>query len=423
MPFQVVRDGPPRERASAVGGWVLEAIGAVLVIGGDIVMMPAVVLALVLLIEWILWLGNVDMLPASVEDTVRFGCLVSFVVAAIAVTVGNALTQRRRRLVLFLRRFGHTEATHALTMAAARIGGHWRLVTLDDARIAAIGAPSGVRGFVGAVDRTKAGLGKVTPVATKVWQAVMSGLAAAAAIAAGFALFSEKTWPARADRVESLVDFTHPPHDVAGSLFQIFAYVMLAGLLLAAIAFALVIVGWTSVLPFVAVYGQVEDSVHDAERHKVIAVADEPALGRAMGRVKVQGKRVLSARLTVLKVETPVWRQTVHGMASISAVPLIDVSDPTENILWEIQELLRQFGRRCVFVGQLHRLEALRVRAPLGSVVSRVQTLLDGHRVLAYTGDGSDSRRFATALRNTLEFHVDQPLPGPVPGVPTVRRR
>jgi hypothetical protein len=44
-----------------------------------------------------------------------------------------------RRSVLFLRRFGHTEATSVVTVAAATIGGSCRLVTLDDRTIAPIG--------------------------------------------------------------------------------------------------------------------------------------------------------------------------------------------------------------------------------------------------------------------------------------------
>ncbi|MEW8102774.1 MAG: hypothetical protein AB2785_13535, partial [Candidatus Thiodiazotropha endolucinida] len=46
------------------------------------------------------------------------------------------LIRGRRRLVLFLRRFGYDEATEALSFAAAStMGQRWRLVTLDDTTV------------------------------------------------------------------------------------------------------------------------------------------------------------------------------------------------------------------------------------------------------------------------------------------------
>jgi hypothetical protein len=59
--------------------------------------------------------------------------------AVLGLALGVRLVRGRRRLVLFLRRFGHTAATHAATVAAASIGSRWRLVTLDDAQIVPVG--------------------------------------------------------------------------------------------------------------------------------------------------------------------------------------------------------------------------------------------------------------------------------------------
>jgi hypothetical protein len=35
----------------------------------------------------------------------------------------------------------------------------------------------------------------------------------------------------------------------------------------------------------------------------------------------------------------------------VSDACLIDVSEPTENLLWEIEELTKRFGARCVIIG------------------------------------------------------------------------
>ncbi|MEW8534203.1 MAG: hypothetical protein AB2569_00875 [Candidatus Thiodiazotropha endolucinida] len=65
--------------------------------------------------------------------------LIATVIAVVGLTLGLRLIRGCRRLVLFLRRFGHDEATEALSFAAASaMGQRWRLVTLDDNEIAPI---------------------------------------------------------------------------------------------------------------------------------------------------------------------------------------------------------------------------------------------------------------------------------------------
>ena len=108
----------------------------------------------------------------------------------------------------------------------------------------------------------------------------------------------------------------------------------------------------------------------------------------------------------VLRVASSVWQQTVSRMASVASVPLIDVSEPTENVLWEIDALTARFGSRCVVIGHHDRVS--RLAAPpgsgpsAGSLDERLARLLDGREVLAYTTDRRGMRRFARALRGTL---------------------
>ena len=46
-------------------------------------------------------------------------------------------------------------------------------------------------------------------------------------------------------------------------------------------------------------------------------------------------------------------------MASLSSLPLIDISEPTENVLWELEELTRRFGDKCVIIGHYEQVAAL----------------------------------------------------------------
>ncbi len=41
-----------------------------------------------------------------------------------------------------------------------------------------------------------------------------------------------------------------------------------------------------------------------------------------------------------------------HGLCSGLLYVLIDLSDVSENVLWEIEEMTRGFGQKCVFVGR-----------------------------------------------------------------------
>lgn len=78
---------------------------------------------------------------------------VAVVVALVALPVGLVLLRGRRRVVLFLRRFGHQDATAVVTFAVARtIGSSWRLVTLDDAAIAPVGVAAWPRGLALSAD-------------------------------------------------------------------------------------------------------------------------------------------------------------------------------------------------------------------------------------------------------------------------------
>jgi hypothetical protein len=76
----------------------------------------------------------------------------------VTLRIGLAFVRGRRRTELFLRRFGHVEATEAVTFAASRVGRSWRLVTLDDDRIAPVGAGPASTAF--APDRRGAGCGR-----------------------------------------------------------------------------------------------------------------------------------------------------------------------------------------------------------------------------------------------------------------------
>jgi hypothetical protein len=90
----------------------------------------------------------------------------------------------------------------------------------------------------------------------------------------------------------------------------------------------------------------------------------------------------------------------------VSSLTLIDVSEPNENLLWELEELTRRFGPKCVLIGQHERVTQLTAlshdRSMPPSVGQRIANLLEGREVLAYTTDPRGLKRFARALRGLL---------------------
>lgn len=93
----------------------------------------------------------------------------------------------------------------------------------------------------------------------------------------------------------------------------------------------------------------------------------------------------------------------------MASAVLLDVSELSENLLWEISQLDAKFGERCIVVGHADRVRAL-TGAPTdpATLEARTAQLLDGTTVLAYTTDRAGMRRFARALRNRLEDGRDQ---------------
>jgi hypothetical protein len=84
-------------------------------------------------------------------------------------------------------------------------------------------------------------------------------------------------------------------------------------------------------------------------------------------------------------------------------VTLIDISEPTENVLWELEELIARHDGKYVFIGHYTRALALASSDPgLTSVERRLAALLAGQEVLAYTTDRQGLKRFARALRDKL---------------------
>lgn len=294
--------------------------------------------------------------------------------ALIGLPLGVRLLRGKRRIVLFLRRFGFADATKALSYAAnAVIGRSARLVTLDDAQVKAVGGP--------AAPRRLAGLVIVTLIA----------------VGGGFGWW---LWAKGFDLLYNHMTVTSS----TGTSDLAKAFVLPIVLAVAAVIILLIVsVLATSFVVFASLFSAATYGfARRAERAKRLEINSARDVQRRSRLIAKRGSRIFAPRLLVVTVANAAWQQAVSALARNSAAVIIDISIPSENLRWEIRTLLPLMGRRCVLVG---RLDLLTRQDPAGKavVISPMASDIDGYEVLAYRADGPGIRRFSRALRATIE--------------------
>jgi len=332
------------------------------------------------------------------------GTVVTYLVLVVALLVvpwfvGLRLVRGSRRLVLFLRRFGYTDATDVLTFAAlTTMGRSWRLVTLDDAAVAPVGISRGMVKFAAVDEVSRIWVGRARK---------RIGLVARVALGAGLvgmAVVAGHTRHRHHSELKMVKASVAPPGthvDDAGT-FRIFLIV--AGVaVIAVIALAVVAL---ILRPVFRPVHRFSATLRRAEQAKVTRVVSQQDVLKVAGAVRDQARRVFSPRLMVLSVDSAVWQKTVKTVANLASVVLIDVSVLTENLLWEVAEVVEDPSTACVLVGHAEGLRALDViDTPLER---RLVELLDGRTILAYETTEQGMTRFANALRATLEAAVSR---------------
>jgi hypothetical protein len=338
------------------------------------------------------------------SSTVGNGTVVA-ILAALAVLVigaplvGFRLVRGSRRLVLFLRRFGYTDATQALTFAAlTTIGGSWRLVTLDDAAVAPVGVSHGLEKVLAAGDLGSRWVGRMQKaIGFLATQALRIGLVGMGAVV-GYTYLHHRSQLAM---LGDAIGRRHARHaDAAAGTFRDFLIVAIV----AALAFlALGLLGM-AVLPLLQPWRFFSTALRRAQQATVTRIATMDGGERAARNVRKQARRVFSPRLMVLHVDSDVWRHAVKSVAGVASVVLIDVSVLTENLLWEIAEVVQDPSTACVLVGHAEGLRELEViDTPLER---RLVELLDGRTILGYETTEPGMERFAQSLRAALEVAV-----------------
>jgi hypothetical protein len=211
-----------------------------------------------------------------------------------------------------------------------------------------------------------------------------------------------------------------PLHYLGPTLPGIFAVLMtiVAGSAVVFVAGAAALIVSLPFFGFVVMFSSSADALRKAEAAKIRAVNKPRDVSDAVYAVTTQGQQTFAPRLTVLRVDGALWQQTVSGLAGVTSASVIDVSDPTEHLLWEISELERLCPGRWIIIGEHGRLRRWTEGSAPGTerdaIDARFERWLDGRAVLAYTTDRRGMRRFSRALYGMLLDVERGRTPGPV---------
>ena len=420
MAVRVVLDCPHPYLGPRLRELVRAAIGVVLAVIGTAAWLLIIPMSL-LAVAWLQGEDlNLEIADGRVIPAETFLTIWAAAAACILLRLrgrGLRLVRGARTSVLFLRRFGYTDATRAVTFAVLKtIGRTWRLVTLDDTQVEALGIPAASKWFFFGGHA----LMRLVLAPFKIFRFYPVALA----IVIGVVVIDVGRvvlWPSPGVTIEGVatpyfrvfeallsrrlpLELVRP---TPAGLFALFAVVMGWPLvLLPAIATAVPPWLWLVALALFAYIGFSIDVVRTADKARTRDVPHEAAIQQAVYEVGEASRRLLAPRLFVLSVDSSVWHETVSRFARQSSVALIDISEPSGNLLWEVEELTLRTKTPCVFIGEYDRV------APLGDDGLRSHTelsfpqlalLLGEHEVLAYTTDRAGQRRFARALRGKLQ--------------------
>lgn len=414
--MRIVFDHPGRQVRSDVGRWIGRLAGSVLVFIGltaTVVAIPAGFVTLGDVINRFQSKPEQLFEPGFPVRQVEAAFVGALLVAVAGVKYGRRLFRGRRGIVLFLRRFGYDGSMQVVTYAVAEtIGVAWRLVTLDDDEIAPLGVDTASKVMFGTGER-------LVMLAQTAYKAIMVifpgaiwGMCAVVVLQVLIVwpdwrrLFEDGTVDRYAGIFGSVMEGRIPSAYFELSLPGAFA-ILATGL---AIGLAGLLIAFVILLAMLPLFGFVifatssAEALHKAEREKTATISKASDVAYTASELSRRGSQTFAPRLVVVRVASAIWHQTVSALASVAVATIVDLSEPTENLMWEISELVRLGGHdRCIFIVDHARLDdAGNVRDGAAGFAANLKILVGDRDVLAYRTDGTGMRRFARALYGRL---------------------
>ncbi len=371
MPINVIYDYHPTGHRHHITGQITGFIGLLLLLAGLIALIPLILFCIAIISSFI----DTGSFP-DIKDAYGITAIAT-VIAIILIIPGRRLIRGTRRLVLFLRRFGFVDATQALTFAlATAIGKSWRVVTLDDTQVAPVGVKGGAR-----------------------WVSRVIGIVAIVIVSLAL------VWAFGGGFEEMLSGVMNQQMEAAENPIAGFVTAIVVGLAAGLIILGIVLIPAAFFVSVSFFTWGVNVSVHQAERSKVTEITDVRTIVRTSRKVSRQARGVFSPRLMVVQVASKVWKESVRSLAEKSSAIIIDISEPSDNLLWEVTTLKPIFGSRWVLTGERNHLFNLinSVEGNQSPVIQNLLTILEDETVIAYTNEKKNRKQFARILREKLD--------------------
>jgi hypothetical protein len=292
--------------------------------------------------------------------------IIAAVIAIVAIWLGLRVIRGRRRYGLYLRKFGYGESTRVLTSAlATAVGNRVRMVTLDDSVVEPLGVSKGRR-------RTPLVLGAICLIV-----AVLC------------------TYQGIADYHRNLAS-SESQDSVGGQIVSgvVSGVVYLIAMFFVALLLCIAVVAVSA-----------RRAARRAQRLTTHAIDHEGQIARTAQTIRRLTRKILSPRLVVVRVAGGIWQQVVSMLARSADVVVIDVSHPTNPLLWEVSTMKQAFRGRWVLVGAYEHVMPLTDpnRDPSRDMHGALAALIDGEEILAYGHQTKqDQSRFTRALRSRL---------------------
>lgn len=418
MSIHVVFDYPGRQTSNAIGRWLARIVGSILMLIGLLATVVLIPTGFVAVGDVLATFNHEQVFSTGFPlREIEAAFAASTLTAILGIKYGRRLVRGHRSSVLFLRRFGFDGSMRVVTYAvASSIGVNWRLVTLDDEEIAPVGVDTTSRVVFGVGERLAA-LAKFTGKAVMVgFQWTISAMWGVVAIQAALIAYTGN-WR------RALTDGTIEPYvRIFASVMErripwnYFDFTLPGAFAILATGAAFLFVGLIAVfvtllasLPLIGVVvfaSSSAEALNKAEAAKTARITGPSDIHNAVTDISHRGHETFAPRLVVLRVASAIWQPTVSALASAASATIIDISELTENLAWELGELGRLGGLdRSIFIAESDRIapwidgKSDERDHPLQP---RIAAVIGDRPVLAYTTDRRGMRRFARALYGML---------------------
>jgi hypothetical protein len=367
----------PRQARGRAGRWLAATTGVLLTVVGLALLLPAITVVILVIA---LAVSSGDVGSPGLEAVAS---LTAMTVGGLVLwAAGAKLLRGRPQTVLFLRKFGFDEAKDFVSHAAGEaLGRRWRLVTLDDL--------------------------STQPVGTKRWKRWLVRIIMIVAVVVAVWLIYEAVQVLLNpddDIIDNAVDSAvedaeNPVAGVFAAIVTAFAMALVVALVtvMAAliVSFLTAVVGAFGMVTFAA-----NRALTRAERDEWTPARSRDELIAFLDRTEKQRSKLFAPRIAVVRVIDALWKEAVSGLADISDAVLIDISQPTESLLWELQMLARRPDIELVVIGAADEVRALKASGGFDRDDRASLAVLGPRPVLVY---GDDRKAFARELRHMLD--------------------